>query len=106
MRSIHRTLRRPCPGRRSTTSRRDWRAPSIGIWRTVDGGRRFARAAMPVNVWVTSPWGPRHEGHSARRRLRHATASDDFGLIEAVAAGLRQADGLLPIVDADACRHP
>src|SRR5690348_15995517 len=87
-------------------SKPGWRAPPIGIWRTADGGRRFVPAAMPVSVWVTFPWGRRHERHSAGRGIRHATESDDLGCIEAVAAGLRQADGLLPVVDADARRHP
>jgi dTDP-4-dehydrorhamnose 3,5-epimerase len=46
------------------------------------------------------------KGISARWRLRLSSASDDPGGVEAIAAGLRQADGLLPAVDADAGRHP
>ena len=38
------------------------------------------------------------KGHPAGRRLRHAAAPDDAGRVEAAAAGLRQADGLLPAV--------
>ncbi len=46
------------------------------------------------------------ERHHPRRRLRHATAPDHAGRLEAADPGVRQADGLLPAVDADARRHP
>ena len=46
------------------------------------------------------------QGHHPRRRLRHAAVSGHAGRVEAAAAGLRQADDLLPAVDADAGRHP
>ncbi len=64
-----------------------------------------ASASAP-NPWALNPWRLPHEGHPARRRLRHAAASDDPGGVEAASAGLRQADGLLPAVHADAGRHP
>ena len=48
----------------------------------------------------------RMKGHHPRRRLRHAALSGDAGDVEAAAAGVRQADGVLPAVDADARRHP
>ena len=44
--------------------------------------------------------------HHPRRRLRHAALPGDAGRVEAAAAGVRQADDLLPAVDADAGRHP
>ena len=47
-----------------------------------------------------------HEGHHSRRRLGHAALSRDARHQQAAAAGLRQADDLLPAVDADAGRHP
>src|SRR6478752_4048221 len=100
MRSIRRMPSLLWPGQRRMTSRTGWRAPLIGIWRTADGGRPFVPAAMPV-----SAWGLRHERHITGRRLRHATASNDLGCIEAAAAGLRQTDGLLSAVDADARWH-
>ena len=46
------------------------------------------------------------QGHHPRRRLRHAAVSGDAGRLQAAAAGLRQADDLLPAVDADARGHP
>ena len=46
------------------------------------------------------------QGHHPRRRLRHAAVSDHPSLSQAAAAGLRQADDLLPAVGADARRHP
>ena len=46
------------------------------------------------------------ERHHPRRRLGHATAPDHPRRLEAAHPGLRQADGLLPAVDADARRHP
>ena len=46
------------------------------------------------------------EGHRSGRRLRHAALPDDAGDQQAAAAGLRQADDLLPDRDADAGRHP
>ena len=56
----------------------------------------------------TTATGATHEaqGHHPRRRLRHAALSGDAGRVQAAAAGLRQADDLLPAVDADAGRHP
>ena len=48
----------------------------------------------------------RHEGDHPRRRLRHAPPSDDAGGQQAAAAGLRQADDLLPARHADAGGHP
>ena len=46
------------------------------------------------------------EGHHPGRRLRHPAAPDHPRGQQAAAAGLRQADDLLPAVDADAGRHP
>ena len=46
------------------------------------------------------------QGHHPRRRLRHAAVPGHAGRVQAAAAGLRQADDLLPAVDADAGRHP
>ena len=85
---------------------RAWRAPSTGIWRIATGGRRARRALCRAALGHCRHRGPRHEGHPAGRRLRHAAASDDAGGVQAAAAGLRQADGLLPAVDADAGGHP
>ena len=56
---------------------------------------------------LTDPIGWRdHEGHHPGRRLGHASAPDHAGHQQAAHAGLRQADGLLPAVDADDGRHP
>ena len=44
--------------------------------------------------------------HHPRRRLRHPAASGHAGDQQAAAAGLRQADDLLPAEHADAGRHP
>ena len=46
------------------------------------------------------------QGHHPRRRFRHPAASGDPGGLEAVAAGVRQADGLLPARHPDAGGHP
>ena len=46
------------------------------------------------------------KGHHPRRRRRHAPLSCHPGRVEAVAAGLRQADDLLPAQHADAGGHP
>ena len=46
------------------------------------------------------------EGDRAGRRERHPAAPDHAGRVQAAAAGLRQADGLLPALGADAGRHP
>ena len=46
------------------------------------------------------------EGHHPRRRLRHPAVPDHPGHQQAAHAGLRQADDLLPAVDADDGRHP
>ena len=50
--------------------------------------------------------GRRHEGDRARRRIGHAALSDDPRGQQAAPAGLRQADGLLPDLGADAGRDP
>src|SRR5512135_74250 len=47
-----------------------------------------------------------HERDHSRRRLWHAPLPGDAGRLEAAAAGVRQADGVLPAVDLDARRHP
>ena len=44
--------------------------------------------------------------HHPRRRLRHPAAPGHAGHEQAAAAGVRQADGLLPAEHADAGRHP
>ena len=44
--------------------------------------------------------------HHPRRRLRHPPAPGDARAQQAAAAGVRQADGLLPAEHADAGRHP
>ena len=48
----------------------------------------------------------RREGHHPGRRLGHAALSADARGVEAAPADLRQADDLLPAVDADAGRDP
>ena len=50
--------------------------------------------------------GSAHEGDHPGRRHRHAAAPDHAGDQQAADAGLRQADDLLPAVDADAGRDP
>ena len=47
-----------------------------------------------------------HARHHPRRRLRHPALADHQGHLEAADADLRQADDLLPAVDADDGRHP
>ena len=47
-----------------------------------------------------------HEGNHPRRRLRHPSPSGHPGRQQAAAAGVRQADGLLPAEPADAGRNP
>src|SRR5216117_257892 len=79
-------------------------------------GRR-GRASPPASARpcagtsITRPgatrWrGARHEGHRPRRRRGNAPSPGDAGALEAASADLRQADDLLPAVDADARRHP
>ena len=46
------------------------------------------------------------QGHHPRRRLGHAAAPGHARAQQAAAAGLRQADGVLPAEHADARRHP
>ena len=60
------------------------KTPWLGFWKTV----------------------PHHEGHHSRRRLGHAALSRDARHQQAAAAGLRQANDLLPAFGADARRHP
>src|SRR5262245_59945025 len=62
--------------------------------------------AAPTATGWTSTTGSGHEGHHPGRRKRHAALSGNTGRLEAAAAGLRQADDLLPAHDADAGRHP
>lgn len=50
--------------------------------------------------------GETNERHHPRRRRRHAAIPPDHGNEQAAAAGLRQADDLLPAVHADALGHP
>ena len=50
--------------------------------------------------------GRRDEGHRAGRGQRYPVASDHPGGVQAAAAGLRQADDLLPAVGAVPGRHP
>src|SRR6185437_1331842 len=50
-------------------------------------------------------WAHEHERHHPRRRLRHAPAPDHPCGEQAAAAGVRQADDLLPAGHADAGRH-
>ena len=63
-------------------------------------GALRSRAARTAEAALTV------EGHHPRRRLRHAAVSADARRQQAAAAGLRQADDLLPAVDADAGGHP
>ncbi len=87
--------------RRRTTSTAGCAARCSGISTTAPGGRRSAPAATPGSDWEPRHAGSpetRHEGHPARRRLRHPAAPDDAGRSQAAAAGLRQADDLLPAV--------
>ena len=96
---------------RRTISNAGSAAPSTGISPTAPGGSASAPPATPASGSGQRPdrasgAGMSMKGHPAGRRLRHAAASDDAGGVEAVAAGLRQADDLLPAVGADAGRHP
>ena len=89
-----------------------WPAQSTGIWTIAPGGRRLRAARYAgQRLGASGSAGPghgartkgkRHEGHPARRRFRHAAASDDPRGVETASAGVRQADGLLPAVHADA----
>ena len=63
-----------------------------------------ARTCSPPPSGFWHP--PRGEGNHPRRRLRHAALPDHPGHLEAAHAGLRQADDLLPAVDADDRGHP
>ena len=68
------------------------------------GARPWPRSAASCGRRLTE--GARDEGHRPGRRLGHAALPDDAGDQQAAAAGLRQADDLLPARDADAGRHP
>ena len=102
-------------GGRARASRAGCARPSPGISTTAGGGSRSGRSATAAPG--SAPAAPRagrrlasagsdDEGHHSRRRLRHAALSGDAGRQQAAAAGLRQADDLLPADDADAGRHP
>ncbi len=75
--------------------------PCAGTSITPSGARRRRGEAT-----AASGWGCSAEGHPPRRRHRHAPLPGQPGRLQAAGAGLRQADGLLPAVDADAGRHP
>src|SRR5580693_3336806 len=100
-RSIRPAARRRWSGPRRMISIPDWHARLTGTWPTRPGGRMCAPAATPANGW-----GQQHEGHRPGRWIRYAAASDDAGGVQAIAAGLRQADDLLSAVDADAGGYP
>ena len=92
--------RRHWAGRRRTTSRPGWRAPS-----TRSGASRLVAevARRTLRRTATGDRGMKGillAGGPARG------SPDDPGGVQAAAAGLRQADDLLPAVDADARRHP
>ena len=69
-------------------------------------GRRRPHARRNPDLRPGRHDDPAPQRHHPRRRLRHAAASGHAGHEQAAAAGLRQADGVLPAVDADAGRHP
>ena len=74
-----------------------------GMWTTAPGGSASAPGANRATPGTsTAGDGVQDEGHPAGRRLRHPAAPDDDGGVQAVAAGVRQADGVLPALGADA----
>ena len=83
------------------------------IRRPARPSRRPLRAPTPDNTFADRTKPPTHDHddptrpqrHHPRGRLRHAAAPGHAGNEQAVAAGLRQADGLLSAFDADAGRH-
>ena len=75
----------------------------ILLYRTVRAVARPDGAYLTVHIHTA---GCRGERHHPRRRLGHATAPHHARHLEAARSGLRQADDLLPAVDADARRHP
>ena len=84
------------PGRPAAGVRQE-EGPPAGRHRPAEGLR--LRHRPPVHELPD-------EGHRPRRRQRHAAAPDHAGRLQAAAAGLRQADDLLPAVGAHAGRHP
>ena len=110
--------RREDPARARMEARRDVRIGDAEDGRLVSRERRLAREraergipAMGGHAVCVITKSQRKspddaQGHHSRGRVRHASVSGDAGRVEAAAAGLRQADDLLPAVDADARRHP
>ena len=97
---------RPAP--RPTT---DWSRPEGALrhprtlradQRVPRGGKHPRRDEARGIIRTLDKRKTRHEGHPAGRRFGNAPASDDPGGVETIAAGLRQANGLLSAVDADA----
>ena len=102
-----REARAPSAGRRASASPPACARRSSGTARTSRGGAPSRPAPTTPTTWPrTTAAGPAREGHRPRGRRRLAPASRDARHLEAAAAGLRQADGLLPAVDADAGGHP
>src|SRR5690349_14753428 len=86
-------------------------APATSLETTVSSGRGFE--AQALNAFTPQPpsaSGPprmaAHEGDHPGRRHGLAPAPDHAGDQQAADAGLRQADDLLPDLDADARGHP
>ncbi len=74
-------------------------------WRpqeSFESGLREDGALVPGADWRRG----RHEGHHPRGRLGHAALPGDAGGLQAAPAGVRQADGVLPALHADARGHP
>jgi hypothetical protein len=71
-------------------------SPTSPAANTATGCRRITQAARHEHT----------QGHHPRRRLRHPAVSHHPGGLQAAAAGVRQADGVLPADHADAGRDP
>ncbi len=67
---------------------------------------REGRQLQGASGWASRRGDKRDEGHHPGRRRRHPAAPGHACDQQAAAAGLRQADDLLPAVDADAGGHP
>jgi hypothetical protein len=78
--------------------------------RLVPGPPGLGASASPTAAIASNASGPRHDddaqGHHPGRRFRHAPVSDHQGDQQAAAAGVRQADDLLPAERAHARGHP
>ncbi|KAG0921683.1 hypothetical protein G6F32_014990 [Rhizopus arrhizus] len=68
----------------------------------------MAATACSASAPPLEPWRSHDptQGHHSRRWLRHPAVSDHQGCQQEAAAGVRQADDLLPAQRADARGHP